>query len=157
MIFSALYFTNAIPPLPLALKDTGVFHSIDRVGENYEATYEPTPWYTTYLGNEVVHRVEGNAVYAYSAVFAPTALTIDIIHEWQRYDEDVQEWKTATIVRFPINGGRDGGYRGYSFKYNPAPGNWRVNVRTEYQQIIGKILFKVEEVPSLPQLETKTL
>ncbi len=157
MIFSALYFTNAIPPLPLALKDTGIFHSIDRVGDGYEAEYEPSAWYAPYLGTQVFHHVDGTAVYVYGAIFAPTALTIDIIHEWQKYNEELETWDTATVVRFPIQGGRDGGYRGYSFKYDPTPGAWRVNIRTEFQQIIGRVKFTVEDVPETPALLVKTL
>src|SRR3989344_8720425 len=45
LIFSALYFTNAIPPLPLAQKDAGVYHHIERVDGEYHALYEPTTWY----------------------------------------------------------------------------------------------------------------
>lgn len=157
MVVTALYFTNAIPPLPLALKDAGVFHGIEKAGEEYEAWYEESSWFDRYRGTQVFHHVKGTAVYVYSAIFAPTALSIDIIHEWQKYDESAQIWVTQTVVRFPIQGGRDGGYRGYSFKYDPKPGKWRVNVRTEYQQIIGRIGFIVDDVLAPPDVQTKTL
>ena len=40
-------------------------------------------------------------------------------------------------------GGRDGGYRGYSVKRDPTAGHWRVNVVTEFGQVIGRVSFEV--------------
>src|SRR3989344_472968 len=35
-----LYFTNIIPPIPLSLKDSGVYHSIQKSGNDYVGQYE---------------------------------------------------------------------------------------------------------------------
>ena len=66
----------------------------------------------------------GESLSVYSAVFAPIQLRTNIVHNWQRYDENAG-WQTQSIVRFPITGGRDGGYRGYSTKSMPQRGRWR--------------------------------
>ncbi|HEV7423844.1 MAG TPA: hypothetical protein VGO21_01510, partial [Candidatus Paceibacterota bacterium] len=40
-----LYFTNLIPPIPLSLKDAGVYHSIQKNATgNYDVTYEDYGW-----------------------------------------------------------------------------------------------------------------
>jgi hypothetical protein len=151
-VFNILYFSNAIPPLPLALKDAGIYHGVERVGEEYRLLYEPLPWYQAYLRyNKTLHLTPRGSAYAYSAVFAPTGLSTSIFHEWQYREEET--WVTKAKLEFPIVGGRDGGYRGYSLKSNLAEGEWRVNVITAHGQLIGRISFTVERVASPPPLE----
>ena len=155
VVFNILYFTNAIPPLPLALKDAGVYHGVTRLSDgSYRLLAEPVPWYEAYLRyNTLFHRAAGTNVYAYSAIFAPTGLSTIILHEWQRYDEALEGWVTTNTEQFPILGGRDGGYRGYSIKAGIASGEWRVNVITQYGQLIGRISFTVVDTPAVTPLE----
>ncbi|RJQ33547.1 DUF2914 domain-containing protein [Candidatus Parcubacteria bacterium] len=152
--FNVLYFTNAIPPLPLALKGAGTAHAI-----SHDATYtyrilvEDRPWYERYLDfSPTFHRVPGEPVYVWSAIFAPSGLRTRVLHEWQRYDGESRSWVTETAVWFAISGGRDGGYRGYSQKSTVEPGKWRVNVLTQYGQLIGRVHFTVEDVEIAPPL-----
>lgn len=147
IVFNILYFSNAIPPLPLALKESGVYHKVTRIGTEYQLAAEPQAWYQPFLfKNTEFHYVKGESAWVYSAVFAPTGLSTTLIHEWQRYDAAQKAWITTDTLRFAINGGRDGGYRGYSIKSGITPGKWRVNVRTQYGQIIGRITFTAVEV-----------
>ena len=39
-VVNGFYFTNILPPLPLALSYGGVFHSVTRDGETYRAVAE---------------------------------------------------------------------------------------------------------------------
>lgn len=155
--FNILYFTGAIPPLPLALKDAGIYHSVTRTNGNYELAGEPVPWYDVFARyNTVYHARAGESAYAYSAVFAPSGLSVVILHEWQRYDDTLNQWLTTDTVAFPVSGGRDGGYRGYSIKSVITPGKWRVNVVTQYGALIGRIAFTVERSTTAAPLETLT-
>lgn len=155
--FNILYFTGAIPPLPLALKDAGIYHSVTRTNSSYELVGEPVPWYDVFTRyNTTYHVRAGESAYAYSAIFAPSGLAVIILHEWQRYDNVLKRWVTTDTVAFPINGGRDGGYRGYSIKSAITSGKWRVNVVTQYGQIIGRIVFSVEASSAAVPFETLT-
>jgi hypothetical protein len=147
-----LYFTNIIPPIPLALKEQGAYHSITRTGTVYAARGEERTWYSFLRGPQIVHIARGSPVVFYSAVFAPTKLTTGIVHEWQYFDDVKQAWVTRSRVSFPIVGGSDGGYRGYSIKNNVEEGRWRVNVETSRGQHIGRKIFHVEYVAKLPVL-----
>jgi Protein of unknown function (DUF2914) len=153
-----LYFTGAIPPLPLALKDAGVYHSVARESDgSYLLTEEPVPWYESFLRyNTTLHVVPGQSAYVYSAIFAPSGLSITVLHQWQRYDETSKTWVTTDTLAFPIEGGRDGGYRGYSSKSDITPGEWRVNVITQYGALIGRISFTVVDTTSTPPLTQVT-
>lgn len=158
LIFQLLYFTNIIPPVPLSLKESGVFHSIEKTTEKnyiYKVEYEPTPWYLFFKKqNSDFHYLKNEAVYCYSAVFAPTDLNVKIFHRWSYFDENKNKWTEKARLSLPVFGGRDGGYRGYSYIKNVKPGKWRVDVITEQEQILGRIKFKIVDSDSLPPLKT---
>ena len=99
----------------------------------------------------------GEPLYAYSAVFAPIKLSTQIVHRWRRYNEKSGHWLTVSSVTFAINGGRDGGYRGYTIKHNPQPGDWRVDIDTSEGHLIGRIDFKVERAATAPPAIAETL
>ncbi|MEK7601171.1 MAG: DUF2914 domain-containing protein [Patescibacteria group bacterium] len=145
-VFNVLYFLNLIPPLPLSLKEAGVYHAVTKVGTEYRLSAEQQSWFAELFSyNTVFHTTAGQNAYVYSAVFAPSGLSTVIYHEWQQYDVASNSWLTVTTQSFPINGGRDGGYRGYSVKSNLAPGKWRVNVKTQYGQFVGRVTFTVDD------------
>jgi hypothetical protein len=154
---NVFYFTGVLPPLPLALASGGVYHFVAKTGDAYRAEDEPQAWYT-HLGFEpVLHMAPGEALYLYSAVFAPIRLSTDIVHRWQHYDTARKSWRTVSKVAFPINGGRDGGYRGYSITHHVMAGDWRVDVATKDGHIIGRVRFAVEMVPAKVGADALTL
>lgn len=156
---NGLYFANIIPPIPLSLKDAGVYHFVSRteIG-GYTGRAESVKWYDVFgRYHPQFHYAQGEPVFFYSAVFAPTALNTTILHEWQYYNEQQGIWMTTDRLGFQITGGRDGGYRGYSVKQSILPGLWRVNVVTERGQLIGRTTFSVTDATIATQLETKVL
>lgn len=157
-LVNAMYVLNILPPLPLSLKEAGVYHNITRTADGYHATGEEDAWYAFLMPHKTVHILRGGTLYFYSAVFAPTRLTeTRIVHHWEYFDEDKDAWVSKSRVVFSITGGRDGGYRGYSEKNNIEAGTWRVRVETMRGQVLGQMQFVVETVASLPVLEKKDL
>ncbi len=156
--FNVLYFNNMIPPIPLSLKEIGVYHGISRTraGE-YALTFEDAPWYE--FGKKtsgVFHLSSGESVYAFSSIFAPTSLDTEIQHHWWYFDEISRQWISVGVIGFPISGGRDDGYRGYSVKESIFSGKWRVDVETLRGQVIGRFNFVVEDATTPPSLTTQT-
>jgi hypothetical protein len=100
------------------------------------------------------HEVSGSSIFAYSAIFSPSDLNIDIIHEWQYFDETTQIWNTESRINLLVIGGRDGGFRTFSNRENLQPGKWRVNVETETGQIIGRLRFNLIKTETEPELST---
>ena len=154
LAFNILYFTGAIPPLPLALKDAGVYHSVEREANGtYTLLGEALPWYEKFLNYQPrYHHVPGEPVYVWSAVFAPSGLSTDILHRWQWFDPATGTWKTESTIRFPIYGGGDHGYRGYSEKRAGREGKGRVADITPYGQLLGRISFTIVNAASNPPL-----
>ncbi len=148
-----LYFANIIPPIPLSLRDIGVYHSIERVGENYHILAEERSfWERVTFRRSVSIADDAGRLYIFSAVFAPIRLDTEIVHNWQRYSEESGKWLSVSRIQYPIFGGRDGGYRGYTISSKVIPGRWRVNVETLRGQIIGRVAFRVDRVDEMPEL-----
>jgi hypothetical protein len=141
---NALYFTNLIPPIPLALKDAGIYRSITRLPNGtYQTIGEEQNWFNIFLRNPTIHLEPGAPLYAFSAIFAPTSLSTNIFHLWQYRDEKTREWITASKIELSIMGGRDNGFRTFSVKENLFPGTWRVSVETPRGQQIGRLTFEL--------------
>ena len=157
-VFNLFYFTNVIPPLPLALKQGGVYHNVTKKGDEYVVQGESVPWFEDFLNYAIVyHAAPGESMYAWSAIFAPSGLSVGVFHRWQWYDPSMRQWKTIALINFPINGGRDGGYRGYSTISSTRPGAWRVDVVTQYGELIGRIDFTVVSASTTAPLVSSTL
>ena len=161
IVVNALYFLHAIPPLPLSLQDSGIYHSVLRQTDGtYAVTAEDTTLrdrllqyisvYPTY------HTQAGVPAYAYSAVFSPGSFNISVIHDWQKYDDVSEKWISMQKITLPVIGGRSNGYRTYSRDADLTAGKWRVNVTTESGQLIGRMVFNVVVQDTTPTLQIET-
>ncbi len=158
IIFNALYFTGVIPPVPLALKQVGMYHSVTRTGSDYIGTYEPTPgWEFWRTDSATLHVVVGQPIYCFSAIFAPTDLATPIVHHFELFSTSTQTWSMVSTASFPIEGGREDGYRGYSIIRSPQTGKWRCDIETNTGNLIGRISFSVIQTTTTPELMKKTL
>ena len=152
-----LYFGNVMPPIPLAVKDDGFYHEVAKVGNQYRVLDEPGSASFFDLGGRVLYLGLGERAYFYSAIFAPATLGTDIVHRWQHYDPTGKTWSTVEVVTFPITGGRDAGYRGYSFINTPEPGQYRVSVETAQGQILGHYPLTIVRTPATVTTEVRML
>lgn len=150
---NALYFTGVIPPLPLGLKSVAIAHALTRTTEGYELAIEDDRAWYEFWKPQVVHYVPGTTLYAFTAVFAPIRFSTAVVHDWERYDG--KKWVSTGAVSFPITGGRAQGYRGYSMKSYPAPGKWRVSVKTASGQTIGRYSFEIRDAIAPPVTRTE--
>jgi hypothetical protein len=158
ILFNFLYFTNLIPPIPLSLKDAGIYHSIQKnIDGNYVATYEDYGWRGYFKLYPNFKITTEQPVYIFSAIFSPADFKMTIVHEWQYYDETQNKWVTESIIDLPVVGGRDGGFRTYSARKNIAPGKWRVNIKTKQNQTIGQTRFNIVPVKTEAILKTMVL
>lgn len=155
LALNTMYFLNIIPPLPLALKEAEIAHSVQKTADGYVLEVESRSWREWILPYKTARVVAGEPLYFYSAVFAPTDLSATLVHEWSYRDEARDEWVSSTRVPLAIMGGRDGGYRGYSYKSTLVPGRWRVDVETENGQILGRVKILVTTISSAPRTVTE--
>ncbi len=159
LMVNALYSANLIPPVPLALKDAGIYHSAVKTPAGYEVEYvPPSIWRFWRKSDSPFYWSPGERVYCYTAVFAPARVHgIPVQHVWSRKTPD--GWVQTDRLGFEIRvGGREGGYRGYTTKRGIYAGKWRVEVQTVRGQTLGHITFDVVPSPvPHPPLRTRLI
>ncbi|MEK7175937.1 MAG: DUF2914 domain-containing protein [Patescibacteria group bacterium] len=150
---NVLYFANLIPPIPLSLKDAGIYQYLSRDSRGSYIIAEEKKRFMDYFSfHETIHLVPGDSLYAYNAIFSPTNLDTRIIHEWQYRDEETGKWLTAARIPLLLSGGRSGGFRTYSTKSNLTEGDWRVNIATPRGELLGRINFRIISASVRPPL-----
>jgi hypothetical protein len=163
-LVTALYFLDVLPPLPLAMQQSGVYHSICRVPAKgtircvgtrpdtslararttYYQAMEEQQTFPPILGfRRTIHVEPGRPVIVFGAVFAPVDLNTTTYYIWKRYDESVGDWVMVQRLTNSLHGGRDKGYRGYSYKSGIDAGLWRVDIVSVDGRLIGRTEFKV--------------
>ncbi len=159
ILMNVFYFTNVLPPLPLSAEAAGIYHSMWRVPGEYLAVSESKQsWQVHYLGfPPILHISLGDSLYAYSSIFAPTTLRTTVVHRWQWYSPAEKQWKLRARITYPIVGGRDGGYRGYSTVVIQEAGQWRVNIETNDGRLITRLPFTAVLTSIQPSVTTVRL
>ncbi len=142
-IMYALYFLNIIPPIPLSVRDAGVYHSIVIQSGEYVFEGESEAFPANLIPGQTVHASPSDNIFVYTAIYAPAELTTVIYHQWQFYDPVQRKWLDRDRLPFTIRGGRGEGFRGYTFKSRLTPGKWRVTVQTSRGQVLGRVPFTV--------------
>jgi len=142
---NGLYFLNIIPPIPLSMKEMGIYHEVlKRDDGGYALSYEEGSWYELWhLSDSVFHYKVGDRVYCYTSIFAPSRLHTDVVHKWEYYDAKAKKWTLHEKVPFSIDGGRGEGYRGFSYIESVQDGTWRCSAETPRGQVIGRATFTV--------------
>ncbi|HTL39335.1 MAG TPA: DUF2914 domain-containing protein [Methylomirabilota bacterium] len=146
------YFYNFIPPVPLSIRDEGIYHNISRYGNNYIVTAEAKTFWQKFSFIPTIHLTTDQVAYIYTSIYSPTNLDTDIVQDWQYYDASQTRWISKSKVSYHLVGGRQEGYRGYSYKSNMQSGKWRVYTETPRGQILGRYQFNVEIVTEMPPL-----
>lgn len=138
------YVNHWIPPVPLALREGGIYHDVSRDSSAFLLQYEEPPWHRPWQNDDDPFRyTSSDTVHCFAAVFAPTALQTTIYHHWQYYDPKRETWVDTDRIGYEVVGGRRNGYRGVTFKRHVHPGEWRVTVETADRRPIGRIRFEV--------------
>lgn len=138
------YVNHWIPPVPLALREGGVYHEAERDGKAFVLQYEKPPWYSFWQNDDdPFYYTSADTVHCFAAVFAPTALRTQVYHHWQYYDPERDVWVDTDRIGYQVVGGRQKGYRGVTYKRHVHPGEWRVTVETADRRPIGRIRFQI--------------
>lgn len=155
LVFGAMiffYFSNWIPPVPISMNESGIYHSlaVDRKDGNLYRVkfYRRFPFQFWVDDDSDFKYTPGDTVFCYASIFAPPGWRERIDFRWQRWDGRRETWLTTDVIGYQINyvPGRNKGYRGYTFKRNVQPGDWRIDVEIEtgaVRQVLGRIEFKI--------------
>ena len=141
-----------IAPVPLVKRDMAVGHDFLRTPGRFVLNVEEPPWWQFWRDeSSVAHVPEGGRLYGVTAIFAPLGVTANLEHRWEVWED--KAWKLVYRDRFRSTGGRERGFRGYSWVLNPKPGDWRFTVGTQDGRTIGVLHVRVERGD--PRLELR--
>lgn len=140
---------GAIPPVPFALIERGIYRDVQRTAAGYEVAWEPS-WRFWRQDERVFLYREGDEVWCFTAIFAPAGAALGVEHVWEWWDDSAGEWVERNRIPLRMRGGRDGGFRTFSRKRSLAPGDWRVRVVSESGRELGRVPFTLEPGPQAP-------
>lgn len=146
IMINAFYYLNMIPPVPLALESGLMAYDIDKKDDSYWLTYDKDKTYKFWrsYNHEMVY-MPGDSIFAYTSIFAPTNLDKKVAHRWKWLNTETGQWEVSDEIEYEVKGGRDGGYRGYTYKTNLHPGEWEIDVITKEGLILGTMEFELEQ------------
>jgi uncharacterized membrane protein YozB (DUF420 family) len=149
LFFMVLYITRIFPPVPLSLKTIGIYHNVEKI--TYEnktryMTFSSSPWWSFWNQTSTPFIAQKNdAMYVFTRVFAPAGFLDTVYIEW--WWRGNKGWMRTDRIPLQITGGRREGFRGFAYKENYTPGDWRVVVSTEDGLEIGRTTFELKKAP----------
>ncbi len=142
IIFTFLYAARIIPPVPLSLKQIGIYHNIEQSPEGFVLSKSTPSWKFWSQGDRDFLAREGDKIYLFSRIFAPGGFKEKLYFSFQIKDRNGR-WQSTDKIPMTIVGGRGEGFRGYAYKENYRAGSWRVLVETAEGREVGRIGFEV--------------
>jgi hypothetical protein len=141
-----LYVVRVMPPVPLAVQFSGVYHSVEKKGSAYQLSYEKKPWKFWQKDDSDFLVRPGDKAYFFFSIFAPKDFDWYRVNVRWLYDHPDKGWTVVGTVPLTIkNKGLERGYRTFAYTSNVKPGDWRVVVETEDGHEISRMSFSMEE------------
>lgn len=142
LIFCVFYFFGLIPPVPLSVKEQGVYHSLEKRDSHYYLSTDQNENEFWNFGKTTFQAAPGDKIYFYSQIYSPARISDEIIVHWFKED-NLGNWESMDKVPVTIVGGRDEGYRIFTFKSNYDAGEWKIVVETSTGVEISRLYFKI--------------
>lgn len=156
LIFSLFYFLGLIPPLPLSVKEQGVYHALEKRDSHYYLSADIKEKDFWSFGKMTFRAEPGDQIYFYSQVYSPARISDEMIVHWFKED-NLGNWVSLDKVPVTIKGGREEGYRIFTFKSNYDAGEWKIVVETSTGVEISRLYFKVINVDVDPSRSFRIL
>ena len=141
-VFTLFYFMGWIPPVPISVKQQGVYHLVEKKDGKYLLSTDNPWWKFWNSGDQNFMARDGDKIYFYAQIYSPARFSDQIFIRWQWKDPKVG-WQKTDRIPMPIVGGRKEGFRGFATKANYQPGDWRVIVETSMGHEISRLSFEV--------------
>jgi hypothetical protein len=146
-----LYLVRVIPPVPLAVTFSGIYHRVQRVdgvpgGTEFHLYHERSWWKFWHKGDQTFRVRPGDKVNYFVSVFAPKGFNQYKVYVTWQYDDPKKGWRQFYRMPLPARStGAEVGYRTYANLTNPPEGDWVAVLETEDGHEINRLSFSVEK------------
>ena len=145
IIFASFFFLGLIPPVPLSVTEQGIYHHLVKRDSHYYLYAEMDETSFWDFGKTTFHAEPGDKIYFYSQIFSPARISDNIIVHWFKKNH-LGDWENMDQVPVAIKGGREEGFRAFTFKSNYDAGEWKIVVETSSGAEISRLYFDVVKV-----------
>ena len=155
VLFLLMYMIGLIPPVPIAARTLGVYHRVERVGDEFRLSYVPSWWKVWQSDDRRFVAEPGDTVHVFFAIYAPTRFDDTVFVRWSFRDR-TSTWQDSDRIPIRVIGGRESGFRGVATKENYVAGAWRVIVETRDRREIARLRFTITKAEANPERVFKT-
>ncbi len=140
--FTIFYVLGWIPPVPLSVKEQGIYHLVEKKDGKFLLSSEKDWWKFWHSGDQDFKARPEDKIYFYAQIYSPGRFSDQIFIQWSMKDPK-RGWVKTDRIPLQILGGRKEGFRGFATKANYQPGDWRVQVETSMGHEISRLHFEV--------------
>lgn len=142
-LFLFFYIMGWIPPIPLSVVEQGIYHNVEKQNGEFLLSTEKKWWKFWQSGDQHFVARPGDKIFYYAQVYSPARFQDQIYIQWSQKNSK-GSWIAADRIPLPITGGRKEGFRGFTYKTNYQPGEWRIQVLTTHGQEITRLDLEVQ-------------
>jgi len=150
-LFLLFYLLKWTPPIPMAMKHVGLYHSVSRSQvsneKGYRLEFYKDWWRFWNRSEEHFYRRPGDEVICFFRIFSPARFRESLLVSWYHYEDGA--WKKWDEQSLAIAGGRLEGYRGYVKKKNFTSGEWRILFQSKDRRVMAQLDFDVVDVEEI--------
>ena len=157
LLLLLLHANRLIPPVPLVLKAQAVCHDLHYQQGTYSCQLEKQAlWRRFSFAQDKISYEVDEKIYALVAVFAPDDVEVELEQRWLRWSRQEMEWQQQASVALPMKGGRQQGWRTYSYlQKSIRPGKWKVETAVKGGAVLAykRFILQPTQVANKRQAE----
>jgi hypothetical protein len=141
-LFVLLYTLRVAPPVPLAIKQIGIYHDVKRVQGGWELSQQAKTWKFWQRPDAVFLERPGDKLFCFARIFAPRHFHDGISIVWFHRDPR-RGWTQAHRLALTVSASSAVGFATDAYLTEPMPGDWRVEIESQDGRTIGLLRFSV--------------
>ncbi len=147
LFFLLFYILKVLPPIPVAIKDIGIYQKIEKSNYQYRCYHQKPWWKFWHKGDQDFYADQDSIIHLFFAIYSPNTFSDSVVVKWSTKVNG--QWSESDVIPVKIVGGRSGGFRGVTYKKNFSPGKWRASVLTKDNREVGSINLNVIKADSI--------
>lgn len=143
-LFALLYALRIAPPVPLAVKEMGIYHNVEKVpGEaTWLLSYDRPMWKFWQKGDTDFRERPSDKVWCFARIFAPKGFLDTVSLVWF-YHHPTRGWTRVYGLPLKLVQSGERGFAVDGYLTQPQPGDWRVEIQSVDERTVGQLHFTV--------------